>query len=511
MIWDPHTLLMVDPSLFLSLDNASLVREEAFKCDVNPLIDIHDKKLTLGGGATDVQMRLIHRVEGVYRLWYTLWGLHDKTQKYAGHAQGAMYAYAESTDGIYFKPVNLNQVEYQGSRKNNLIDFSIPEQPGARIGHFMVDPLDAEFPYKCVYYRPAKAAELEPGVLMRMTQDATKDYHFIWGIGKSRDGLHWLPPENKQNLINANPESARLFRAMNGAYVLSDQMVSSVEESSGREVKGWLSYDGETAYRIPGWMYEIPQHMARVYPEFAGVHFNNTRWIQPHIGLVTARKGPTILALTGFLYYAAVIETFAQQSEIGLAVSPTGAAFREVLPMMPFIPKGPRGSWDYGMACQSDIVEDGEQTRFYYTGNQVGNLGGNYAIGMAYIPRDRYGYVMIRGFRDHLPRPRSAQINLKPVTLPDKPQLTVNLSHLSSQAKVVMQISDEAGEAIKGFAFSDCKPIRTEGLRQPVRFGANRSHAILKGRKVHLSLRIEHDQCGFVGTDSPRIYAVQLQ
>lgn len=515
MIWEPYTLLMVDRNLLSSQSNASFIRETAFKYDANPLMTIDDKRLTLGGIATSIQFRLIHKVDGVYRLWYSIWankGPHFKTIGYGKHCS---YAYAESTDGLSFKPVNLNQVTFNGNKRNNLIDFKVPSQPDASLGNFFVDPLDKAFPYKCVYYRSAKASQIEPGIMARMEYPPDKTFRFVWGIGKSSDGKVWLPPENKENLINADPETARIHRDINGNYVISDQMMSSVEISAGRAIKGWISKDGITSDRIPGWVFDIPQHMGRIYPEFSGVackeQYNNARWVQPHVGLTCARKGPTILALHGYLYYAAVIETFAQTADIGLCVSSSGVAFREVLPMRPFIPTGPRGSWDYGMVAQGDIIDDGDQTRFYYTGNEVGNLGGHYAIGMAYIPRDRYGYQMIHGHRDTSVKPRSAQFFLKPVEMPAAAKLAINVSHLVKGGSVRLQIADENNKPIPGFAFADCKPITRESLRKNITWKSDKPLSKLAGKKVCIGVTMDAPKCGAVETDSPRVYAVYLK
>ncbi len=515
MIWDLHTLLMVDPNLIDQQDNLSLVREEAYKHDANPLCGMKDAGLSQGGKATDLQMRLICKQDGVYRLWYAMWGLASAGEKFAGANKYGMYGYAESTDGVRFKPVRVNQVKYNGSKRNNLIDFSVPGEPSASASHMLYDPLDSEFPFKCIYYRQATAAQLEPGILARMQYKPEMSYKFVWGIGKSRDGLHWQPPEHDHNLVNANPETARLHRAIDGAYVISDQMVSSVVEGSGRNVKGWLSYDGVTSHRIPGWVFDLPEHMVRLYPEFSGVackmQFNNAKWVQPHIGLVCARKGPTIVGLNGYLYYPPHVETFAQKADVGLVVSHSGYSFREVLPFRPFIPRGPRGTWDAGLVCQGNILDDGDQTRFYYTGNDVGNLGGSYRIGMAYIPRDQYGYLLIRGHRDIAARPRQATATLKPVALPENAQLAINATHLSKGGSIRLQLMDEQDKPLRGFAFKDCTPVTRDGLRKKISWKNDKQAASLAGRRVKIGVQINHPNCGFVCHDSPRLYAIYLK
>lgn len=503
MIWEEHTYLMVDWRLVAEEMNSSFVREEAFKHEGNPLFDLKDKALTLGGRAESLVFHLIARDGGRYRLWYQVRGA-----KKVACEKDSLTAYAESDDGIHFKPVRVGRVVFNGSKNNNLVDFGVPGQPGVRQCGFLHDPLDKEYPYKCVYQRPAKGSEMEAGVIARWPSFKARDWYFVWGIARSRDGFVWEPPAHEHNLIATNPEHAHLHRAMDGGYVLSDQMMNPMAEIGGRNVKGWISYDGVTAHRVPDFLFSLPEHMCRMQAAFGATPWDGTKWVQPHVGLVCARKGPTMLALHGYLYGCTGAETFAQTADIGLAVSATGLGFNEVWPFRPFIPRGPRGAWDFGMTAQHAIIEAGDETRFYYSGGDVGNFASHYLPGLAYIPRDRYGYRMIRGYRNVEKRPARATIALKPITLPEKPALAVNVSHVTPKRTVRIELADESGRAIKGYSFEDCMPVTREGLRRSVTWREGRKARELGGRTVVVRAELSSPDCGVVYFDSPRLYAV---
>lgn len=505
MIWEEHTYLMVDWDFVTEEYNTSMVREEAFKYEGNPLLRLEDPALPLDRRALGVDFRLVTREGATYRLWYQA-----RVGAKRGRRNGTLLRYAESTDGVDFRPVRVGQVRHAGSKDSNLVDLRVPEQPDATVSGLLHDPLDREYPYKCAYHRPGKPVDLEPGLLARWPALKKRQCTFVWGLGRSRDGLVWEPPKNEHDLICTDPEGVRLHRAMDGGLVLSNQMRISMTEIGGRNVKGWITHDLAAAHRIPDFLFTLPEHMCRVhstdYPN--GRAWDRTKWVQPHVGLVCARKGPTILGLHGYLYGATGAETFAQVADIGLACSATGIGFQQVWPFRPFIPRGPRGAWDFGMTAQGHILDADDETRFYYTGGNVGNLCTTYLPGLAYIPRDRYGYRIIYGHRDVERRPRRGSITLKPCRLPERPKFTINVSHVTRTRMVRLELADKRGRVIPGYSFEDCVPITREGLRRPVRWKPRRTGRELAGRNVVIRAELVSPNCGAVYHDSPRLYAI---
>lgn len=508
MIWDPHPLLMVDANLVASETRTSLVREEAFKYTGNPLMRLEDKTLTLGGKTRSIVIELITRQDGRYRIWYQMRGAKPGLKPGPEYNKEAFIGYAESDDGIHFKPLHLKQIEFNGSRNNNIVPFPAPSGQKVRISGLLHDPLDADYPFKCIYYRPGKGVDLEPGVLSRTPDQRDRDFWLVWGIGRSKDGLSWEHPQHRHTLVRANPEHAKLHRALDGGLVISDQMSSPIAQRVTRSVKGWITYDLETAHRIPDFLFTLPPHMCRVFREFSGPNWDGTFWVQPHLGLVCARKGPTIVGLNGYLYGCLGAETFAQVADTGLCISSTGVDFQEVWPFRPFIPRGHRGSWDFGMIGQREIVDDGDQTRFYYIGGDVGNFASTYLPGMASIPRDRYGYRIIKGYRNYDKRPATGTIILKPLSLPDRPCFAVNVSHVTKNRTIRLEIADENGKPITGYTSDACHPVTQDGLKQPVRWEHDRTGEELSGRTIQIRAELHSPDCGTTYHDSPRLYAI---
>lgn len=510
MIWRENVHLMVDARVVEREQSTSLVREEAFKPHSEPIIGPQHHALSLGqepqGTGSGCVPLMVVRDGGKFRMLYQVRGVsgqgavEDITKR-------APIAYAESSDGVHFEPVEIGRVEWNGSRHNNLVHFEMPPEVPIRLSGFMHDPQDEEWPFKCVYNRPAPGTELEPGVLARYPHLAQKEWYFVWGIGRSRDGLSWEMPRHEHNLICANPEHAHLHRAFDGGLVLSDQMMNPMADWGYRNVKGWISYDEETVHRIPDYLFSMPQHMTRLHPEHFGDEWNGSVWVQPHVGLVCARYGPTMLALHGFLYGATGVETFAQTADAGLAVSESGIKFNEVWPFRPFLRCGLRGSWDDGMAAQCAIVESDDETLFYYCGGR-GNFGPQYWTGVASVPRDRYGFRCIKGHREVEPRDAAGRFTLKLSTLPAKPQFAVNVAQMSTQRTVKLELRGEDDLVLPGYSAEDCEPITQDGLRQIVRWKDNRNGAELGGRSVKISVVMESKECRAVMQDSPRVYAI---
>jgi hypothetical protein len=163
------------------------------------------------------------------------------------------------------------------------------------------------------------------------------------------------------------------------------------------------------------------------------------------------------------------------------------------------------------MIGQREIIDCGEETRFYYIGGSVGNFASTYLPGYAYVPRDRYGYRLIRGYRNTDRRRMTGTVELAPQTLPDKPRIAVNVSHVTTQRTVRLELADETGRAIRGYSFTSCLPVRREGLMRTVRWKNNRTGRELGGRTVRIRTRLDSPDCGVVYTDSPRLYAIYTQ
>lgn len=504
MIWQDDVYLAVDPTLVAQNDGTTMVRQEAGRHAGRPTIPLTSRALNPSGRADQLQVKLVLNHAGRYRMWYRMWSKADSRRGTTGKT--APIYYAESNDGIDFKPVRITR--RKGVASNQLIDGLEDSNSGQRTSGFFFDPLDPDWPFKCVVYRPGRVEDFDPGVLARYPHYRGREWQFIWGIGRSTDGLVWQLPNHDHDMIHAMPEAARLHRAADGGLVIADQMMSGMADWAYRNVKGWITYDHRTAHRIPDYVYSLPQHMVRCQEEYTGPCSVGRPWIQPHVGLVVARKGPTFVAMSGYLYGANAYETFAQTAEIGLAFSNSGIRFQDVWPFMPFIRRGLPGQWDAGMVRQDAIVDDGDQTRFYYTGNEIGNLGGHYQSSFAVIERDRYGYRLIQGGRDIAVHSKVASFTLKPCTLSSRSNLAINVSHVGSGRDVRLELQDGDGTVVPGYEVDQCMPVTRAGVRRTIHWRHGKALRELAGQTVRVRVELRSRRCGMVGVDSPRVYAI---
>ncbi|NQZ67126.1 MAG: hypothetical protein HRT89_03560, partial [Lentisphaeria bacterium] len=428
--------------------------------------------------------------------------------------------YAESEDGIHFKPKRVGTCKYNGNTRNNLVSFSAdPDISGGMAGGgasgFLYDPMDKDFPYKVVILRRSSIESLNPAVRARFPKAAkTMASHsssnwFIWGVGKSKDGFEWQMPEHDHLLIDEVPEGPVIHRALDGGYVIGNQMVSPTSKHDGRRIKGWLTYDQQTAHRIPEYVFSMPESMTRCRTGEIGPAWNNSHWAQNHVGLVTARKGPSMIALHGTLYGAWAAETYAQVADIGLAVSDTGYHFEQVWPFRPFLRRGERQVWDYGLVWQCAMEETSDKTLFYYGASNQGNAAGSaYNAGVGYVDKDRFGFRALRVNRDYSePKKRRGEVTLQPCVLPEKPELTVNCSHLSRTRTVRVELRRPDGKVIPGFSFKNCSPVCKAGIHRPLRW-TNKNVRTLAGKEVQIAVELFSPDCQFGEQQSPRVYAI---
>lgn len=421
------------------------------------------------------------------------------------------YAYAESDDGVHFKPKRISRAA--GNR------VVVTDRPDVRANRMMHDPLDREYPYKCVVFKQATDRDFSRGVAAKYPDsfNAAKQHQFmhwfVWGLARSRDGFDWELPVHEGLMIDEAIEEPTPHRGLDGGMFIGSQMVSRTSDIAFRKVKGWVTYDDETASKIPGFTFALPDHMTMTYARWLGkTQFENIPWVQSHVNLVCARKGPTMLALHGFLYGNHVIERYAQVASTGLAVSSTGYDFRMVWPFHEYLRRGDMGAWDCQFVRQQAMCESDTQTLIYYHGGNVGNTkaspGGERGLGVAMIDRDRFGYFVLRVNMDHTPRPRKGVIAMKPIELPSRPKLSLNVSHVSRTQTVRMELRDvKTGRALPGFSMNRCRAIAREGLHRPVQWpGADASR--LAGKTVQPVIELSSESCAYADVESPRVYAM---
>jgi|GEM_PF-1828389 len=517
MIVDPYTYLLVDEKIIASSDNTSFIREEAFKHADNPIVDHTSRDLFLGQEGYRIWVKCICRHEGRYRMWYSF-----QPKDAPGYVVGRKktvsqdkyladhLAYAESDDGLNWKPVKLK------GGKNTL---RITDREDISSAGMMHDVQDKEYPFKAVIIRKGDVSGVNPAFKAKYPYNRKLGPHgssgwFVWGLARSKDGFDWELPTHEKDMVDASIEGPSVYRALDGGYVISNQMITVVGDIQWRKVKGWVTYDQESADRLPGWIFSLPDHLTFVDPRYLlSTHWTNTPWVQSHVLLVPAIKGSSMISLHGYLYGATGAETYAQTADVGLAVSDTGYLFGQVWPFRPFIQRGERGRWDHGLVAQQAMVETNDKTYMYYVASDVGNAAGcHYYLGVAHVDKDRFGYHVLRVFRDYRqPKKRRGEIVLNPITLPGKPKLTVNASHVTKHRTVKIELRDpDTGKVIPGFSFSKCRPVTRDSVRAKVQW-EKADVAKLAGREVTIAIELFAPDCQYADQHSPRVYGVSVK
>jgi hypothetical protein len=146
-----------------------------------------------------------------------------------------------------------------------------------------------------------------------------------------------------------------------------------------------------------------------------------------------------------------------------------------------FEPDPQIGAWDHAMAWVGTSVAVGDELYLYYAGYRWGHKyhhSVDWQIGLVKVSRDRF-----------VARQAGEQPGtlVTPVVVLDGEALALNVDADGGEVRV--QITDPAGEPIRGFHYEDCRPITSDTLAAPVEWTGRLSS--LRGRPVRLEFRLK--------------------
>lgn len=417
-------------------------------------------------------------------------------------------AYAESRDGLHWERPKLGQVEWKGSRDNNLIALGDNPTEGCEGVSVLRDDDDPDPArrYKMIYGRQLPQAELARlGVKHR----------WIVRTAVSADGLHWheLPAYvSGENFA----EFASLYRH-DGLYVVNSHMRSRGEgdRPEGRQGYAWVSTD------FAHWLPESAPSFKTPEPVDGsgwGTHgATGGAYTQVHLGVGARSLGNVVVGLYGMWHQQQPSwgegGTFA---DLGLLVSHDGLHFEEVVKALPFIrsvdsPADPVPGRNYPtILCQNNSILDvGDETWIYHgrwrnvefqqlgTGQNDGiNIAKNYwgGVGLARLPRDRWGALAL--WHDA----EAGGVWTMPVTLAPGAALVLNGADLPG---VRVAVADARFQPLAGFPAGAA--AGGDALAAPVAWDGH-ALAELAGRTVRFHLRFDR-----AAAPNPRVYALYLQ
>ena len=281
MIWHDHAYLMADLELVDSEDGVGMVRAEAFKHADNPN-DGGRLGVRRKDAARPEQLngwpKCVVREGGVYRGWFNC-------RLSRGPARnGCLAAYGESDDGVHFKPRPVPRTARGGAAERNVVCITSDPHLDVPEECFFHDPLDKAYPYKTVILKRGAADQLNPATRAQIPGmwDSWRHHPslgwFVCGLARSRDGFHWEMPPAGRTLIDDCIECPVILRALDGGYVIGNQMVGF---GISRQFIGWVTYDGALARRLDQPVFALPEHMTNVSKRFLGkTSLESFAWVQ---------------------------------------------------------------------------------------------------------------------------------------------------------------------------------------------------------------------------------------
>lgn len=378
-----------------------------------------------------------------------------------------LLAYATSADGVHWEKPVLNQLSFEGSKENNLVDIGIDNPEGVSILFDPQDPNPARR-YKAFFwdrrYAPPddatgvdeKAAQVpkEPTGL-----SAAQAAGGIW-VAFSPDGLTWKThgPVLPQG---------------------SDTTQAVVYDAGRRKYVGFGRFG-------------FGRNVART--ESADF----LHWSEPKLVLTCdAQDGPAaqIYGMPTDIYEGLYVGMFWIYREgtdgkidTQLAVSRDGVRWHRVADRQTFLPNGPEGSRDDGMSrAVGRFIVRRDTIYLYYSMVNGPHRGPKFpnpvrkfptAIGLVTLRRD--GFVSLEADETQ------GYVLTKPFVLPDG-ALHVNVDAKAGALRVTA--CDEAGNPLRGFQASE--PITKDAANAAVKWNRITLKS-LRGKAVRLRFVFQH-------------------
>lgn len=409
-------------------------------------------------------MRVVHDAPaGLFRAWYNLKnpGGHVKSDGTGTGFPFCCYAYAESPDGIRWRYPDLELVEMEGSRKNNLL-----EAPFANFGLFMVDDgpgvPNAARRYKMAY-----------------SEGRRGDRNGMWVLF-SPDGRRFTPfPGNP--VIPEGPANTIIGDIIDGCYdpLKQEYLLGCKIEQNG--------YPGKPHYHKEGWRRCVGMSSSRDF-----IH-----WPRPWL-IVTPDPNGGIEEFYGFKpmvrgsLYLGFLRVLRDDLPATVGGPANGMGWTELLTSRDgkswtrhqdvFIDRNPEeDAWDHAMAWYADCVTVGDKEYIYYGGYSHGHKVGDRVIGLGFLRRN--GFVSRDAGKD------GGYLLTPPLELSGS-AVTVNAK---ARGEIRVRVTDRDGKPLPGFDWEDGKPIRGDAVSCPLEW----KHADLtsiRNRPVRLevSLRQAH-------------------
>jgi hypothetical protein len=478
---DPITVFSFDDGTIPFTANLKLTMVQATKYAGNPVVP-------RGAPGTPDAHRVqfygtVIRVGDKYRMWYAA---DSAASEVDSHATTFRPAYAESADGIHWTKPPLGLVEFNGNKKNNLLQFS--PQPNFALSEPLYvavlyepsDP-DASRRYKMAlygrFYRTSDPEHKKPKSTI---------YPYF-----SADGLHWklaLPaPKGETFNETEEPLSIQQIFEIGGLYKFD-----GLYYVAGQELWDDVAMpNGDKAGRmmITHWSSDFIHWSKDSAISFMryGYRSIDENKNEAHEPAAVWNRNNVLLGTFGLWQGTNNIED--RRMPLGFLVSNDGIHFREPQPDFAILEPGPDGAWDqHGLIHGEGFENVGDQTYIYYGAWDLSSKGDPPgAVGLATMRRDGFGFLSVR-------RDGDALLTTIPLKLNGgTPQVTLNADGLSQDATLHVEILGREGNPLPGYSAS----VARSGLSEPALWP--REASALKPGEYRLRLH-------FAGSERARIH-----
>lgn len=424
--------LVLDSRVIAQADGVRLVLGKVKKDSRNPLFQA-DKPWE--NALNNLYPNVLYDEEQkLFKLWYKC-VLFDKDviakmmPPRTVHNVGWFLLYATSKDGIVWQKPELGLHGFDGSTRNNAVARDVPN-----VGVFK-DPHDP---------------------------DPKRRYKMIYDVGRGKmrvrfspDGLHWSDPILPKGLgPTGDTHNNAFWDERLGKYVLITRIYRGERLVARSESKDFLNW-------------EKPVVVLRSTPKEGRTH---QTYCMPAFPYANVYLGYVMM------YHAGTDRTV----DCELVWSPDSVRWRRVQPGTPFIPRGPKGSYD--SACiyapaGPPIVRDG-QIWIYYGGSAAVHRGWK---------------------RDCLPCLARLRVDGFAGYQPAKPGArgTITTAPMRCTGDPLRVSADARGGALRaavvdaeGLGLDDCEPITDDVTDGVVRWRSGRKLSDLKGKVVRLKFEL---------------------
>lgn len=402
-----------------------------------------------------------------FKMWYL--GMFEIEVK-GGQAPGFWrpMCYAESNDGINWNKPELDLVEFNGNKRNNICLIEGTPFSLTRVNDFLSvlyepnDP-DPSKRYKTVYIAHVPIEDIKGG----MSNMGVKEKRPCVTIcATSADGLSWKVVGNKPADAGGERYEVSGIYRFGDFYYTTGQLLSPWTwlpdgKDTGRVMMVYRSSDFVT------WSKAKALGFARI----GQLTSTPVKGQQTHMGAGMWNRNNVMVGLYGMWQDGlsaaerpkGASHNLGVHIDLGLIISNDGIHFREPVPDFKIISRGKEGEWDDVALLQGHaFVNEGEQTMIWYSHWDTGGLLKNMEIGLATIRRDGFGYLSRKQENN------DAHFITTTLEASEKERLIINVDGVTTDAAIKIELLDNKDKPLSGYSGLQNAVISSNGTQLKV-------------------------------------------